>query len=186
LYRRGTESVLCHFLNHRDAESVLNDFHSGACGGHLSGLATTQKIFRAGYFWTTIFKYYIEVVKNYHPCQVFTWKMCSHPTPLHPVINLGPFTKWGVDFVDCNPTLAGGHQNIIVVIEYFNKWSEAMPIVKSDAKTASFFLFNQIIARFGIPSDIFTDHGNHFHNKMMKELASKLGFRHGHSSPYYH
>jgi hypothetical protein len=58
-------------------------------------------------------------------------------------------------------------------------------MIKSDGKTASFFVFNQIIARFGILSDIVTDHGNHFQNKMMKEIALKLGFKHGHSSPYY-
>jgi hypothetical protein len=29
---------------------MLNDFHTGAYGGHLSGLETTQKILRAGYF----------------------------------------------------------------------------------------------------------------------------------------
>jgi hypothetical protein len=112
-------------------------------------------------------------------------RKCSHPTPLHPVITVGPFTKWGVDFVDCNPTSAGGHQHIIMVIEYFTKWAEAMPTIKSNGKTATFFMFNQIIARFRIPREIVTDHGSHFQNEMMKELASKLGFKHGHSSPYY-
>jgi hypothetical protein len=185
LYRRGVDNILHHFLTHEEAELVLNDFHKGACGGHLSGLATTQKILRAGYFWPTIFKDCIEVVKKCHPCQVFTQKMRSHPTPLHPVITVGPFTKWGVDFIDCNPTSAGGHQHIIMVIDYFTKWVEAMPTIKSNGKTATFFMFNQIIARFGIPSEIVTDHGSHFQNEMMVELASKLGFRHGHSSPYY-
>jgi hypothetical protein len=47
--------------------------------------------------------------------------MRSHPTPLHPVITADPFTKWGVDFIDCNPNLAGGHQHIIVAVDYFNK-----------------------------------------------------------------
>jgi hypothetical protein len=102
--------------------------------------------------------------------------MRSHPTPLHPVITVGPFTKWGVDFVDCNPTSVGGNQHIIVAIDYFTKWAEAMPTVKSDGKTSNFFVFNQIIARFGIPSEIVTDHGSHFQNEMMEELASKLGF----------
>jgi transposase InsO family protein len=41
------------------------------------------------------------------------------------------------------------------------------------------------VARFGIPSEIVIDHGSHFQNKMMEELASKMGFKHGHSSPYY-
>jgi transposase InsO family protein len=72
-----------------------------------------------------------------------------------------------------------------VVIDYFTKWAEAMPTIKSDGKTATFFVFNQIITRFGIPSDIVTDHGSHFQNEMMEELAAKLGFKHGHSSPYY-
>jgi hypothetical protein len=111
--------------------------------------------------------------------------MCSHLAPLHPVITVGPFTKWGVDFIDCNPTLARGHQHIIVVVNYFTKWYKAMPTMKSDGKTATFFIFNQIITRFGIPSEIITDHGNHFQNEMMVELASKMGFKHGHSSPYY-
>ena len=39
--------ILWHSLTHEEAEVVLNDFHGGACGGHLSGLSTTQKILRA-------------------------------------------------------------------------------------------------------------------------------------------
>jgi hypothetical protein len=173
------------FLTHEEAKSVLKNFHKGACGGHLSGLATAQKILRVGYFWPTIFKDCIKAVKKCHPCQVFTWKIISHPSPLHLVIIVGPFTKWGVDFVDCNPTSDGGNQHIIVVINYFTKWPEAMPTIKYDGNTVAFFVFNQIIAWFGISSEIVTDHGSHFQNEMMVELASKLGFRHGHSSPYY-
>jgi hypothetical protein len=47
------------------------------------------------------------------------------------------------------------------------------------------FIFNQIVARFGIPKEIVTDHGSHFQNKMMTELTSKLGFKKEHLSPYY-
>jgi hypothetical protein len=108
LYHRGVDVILHRCLTHEEAEAILNDYHSGACGGHLSGLATTQKILRAGYFWPSIFKDCIEAVKKCHPFQVFTRKMHSHPAPLHPVIIINPFTKWGVDFMDCNPTLAGG------------------------------------------------------------------------------
>jgi hypothetical protein len=111
--------------------------------------------------------------------------MRSHPTPLHPIITVGPLTKWGVDFVNCNPTLVGGHQHIIAVVNYFTKWVEAMPSIKFNGNTATFFVFNQIITRFGILSENGTDHGSHFQNEMMVELASKMGFKHGHSSPYY-
>ena len=44
LYRRGVDSILRRCLTLEEAKSVLNDCHSGACGGHISGLATAQRI----------------------------------------------------------------------------------------------------------------------------------------------
>jgi hypothetical protein len=104
---------------------------------------------------------------------------------MFPVITVGPFTKWGIDYTTCNPPSARGHHYIIIVVDYFTKWVEAMTTFKDDGETATLFLFNQIIARFGIPRDIVTDHGNHFQNQMMTKLTSNLGLRQDHSSPYY-
>jgi transposase InsO family protein len=87
--------------------------------------------------------------------------------------------------MDCNLTSTGGHQHIIVAMDYFAKWAEAVPTNKSNGKTATFFVLYQIIAQFGIPKEIFIDHGSHFQIEMRKELTSKMGFKHGHSSPYY-
>ena len=50
LYYRGVDTVLRRCVTHEEGETIMNDFHSRACGGHLSGLATAQKILRAGYF----------------------------------------------------------------------------------------------------------------------------------------
>ena len=60
-----------------------------------------------------------------------------------------------------------------------------MPTFKADGETTAFFIFNQIIARFDIPKDIVTDHGIHFQNSMMTELATMLGFKQEHSSSFY-
>ena len=64
-----------------------------------------------------------------------------------------------------------------MVVDYFTKWTEAMPIVESNGETAAHFIFNQIITWFGIPKELVIDHGRHFQNKMMEELASKLGYK---------
>ena len=50
LYRRGVDYVLHQCLTHEEAERVLNDFHDGACGVHLSRLAMAKNILRVGYF----------------------------------------------------------------------------------------------------------------------------------------
>jgi hypothetical protein len=142
LYRRGVDCILRQCLTHEEAIIVLNNCHTGACGSHLSGLSTTQKNLRAGYFWPTLMKDCIKLVKKCHPCQIFSRKMRAHPAPMFPVITVGPFTKWGIDYTTCNPSSARGHRYIIVVVDYFTKWVEAMPTFKYDGETVALFLFN--------------------------------------------
>lgn len=172
-------------MTHEEAESVLNDAHGGTCGGHLSGLATTQKKLRTGFFRPSIFKDCMNSIKKFHAYQIFSRKMRAHLAPLFPVITVGPFTKWGIDFMTCNPNSAGGHHYIMVVMDYFTKWDEAMPTIHNDGETAAYFVSNQIISCFGITRDLVTNHGSHFHKNMMTELSTMLGFRQEHSSPYY-
>ena len=50
----------------------------------------------------------------------------------------------------CKPTSAGGHGYIIITIDYFTKWDEAMPMYAEDGSSAALFLFNHIIASFGV------------------------------------
>jgi len=106
----------------------------------------------------------------------FTKKMRAHPT-MFPVITIGPFTKWGVAFTTCHPTLARGHHYIIVVVDYFTKWVEAMSTFANDGETTTLFIFNQVITRFRISREIVIDHDSHFQNCMISKLALKLGFR---------
>ena len=51
----------------------------------------------------------------------------------------------------CKPTSARGHGYIIVAIDYFTKWAEAMSTYVEDDKTSALFLFNNVIARFEVP-----------------------------------
>jgi hypothetical protein len=101
------------------------------------------------------------------------------------VVSVSPFAKWGIDFMTFHPHSAGGHGYIIVVIDYFTKWVEAMPTFDNTERTAALFIFNHIISRFGVPQAIITDHGSHFRNFVMSKLTEKLGLRHENSTPYY-
>jgi hypothetical protein len=104
----------------------------------------------------------LRIVKKCPTCQIFQKKARTHPTPLHPIVVVDPFAKWGIDFMQCKPTSARGHGYIIIAVDYFTKWVEAMPTFH-----------------------IVTDHKSHFQNQMMGELCTKLGFHHENSSPYY-
>jgi hypothetical protein len=62
LYHRGIDSIFRRCLTFAEAKKALNDYHSGACGGHMFGYDTAQKILRTGYFWPSLFKDCITVV----------------------------------------------------------------------------------------------------------------------------
>jgi len=111
--------------------------------------------------------------------------MHAPPSPLHPIIAVSPFTKWGINFITCNPHSAWGYAYIILAVDYFTKWVEAVPTFFADGKIATIFIFNHIIARFGVLQAIITAHGSHFRNIMMTELIDQLGLHHDSSTPYY-
>ena len=92
------------------------------------------------------------------------------PAPLHPIITIGPFSKWGIDYMTCKPCSDGGHGYIIVAIDYFTKWAEGMTTLSNDGKTMAQFLFNHVSSRFEVPQAIVTDHGSHFCNHMCWSL----------------
>lgn len=60
-----------------------------------------------------------------------------------------------------------------------------MPTHLNDNNTISLFFFNHVITKFCVLKCIVTDHGKHFQNHMMWELAAKLGFHHEYSMPKY-
>lgn len=111
--------------------------------------------------------------------------MRAPPAPLHPIVAINPFAKWGIDFITCNPHSTREHAYIILVVDYFTKWAEAMPTFSIDGKTAAILVFNHTITRFSFSQAIITDHGSHFQNIMMTELTDQLRLRHDSSTPYY-
>lgn len=137
LYWVGVHSLLRRCLTLEEAERVLNDRHSSACGDHMFGYATAQKTLHVGYLWPSICKDCILAVQKCHECQIFNRKKHAPPTPLHLVTIVGLFSKWGIDFMTCNPLLARGHGYIIVVIDYFTKWAEVMPTCNVDSNTVT-------------------------------------------------
>ena len=85
----------------------------------------------------------------------------------------------------CNPRSSEGNGYIIFVVDHFTQWVEVMPTFNNTRPIATLFFFNHVIAQFGVPQAIVTNHGKHFHNHMMNELTAKLGLLHDIYTPYY-
>ena len=55
----------------------------------------------------------------------------------------------------------GGHVYLLVAVDKFTKWIEAMPVTNQSGHSAVKF-FESIVFRFGVPHNIITDNGTNF------------------------
>ena len=90
-----------------------------------------------------------------------------------------------MDILDvCDPT-PDGYRYILVIADYFSKWTEAFPIKDKCADTVADILMDKIILCFGMPLVIHSDQGREFENGLMKSLCSLLGCVKTHTAPYH-
>ena len=75
LYWKSFDGILLTCVDNKHAEKVLNDMHSGECGGHFMARTTAHKILRADFWWPTLFKDAHVLVRKCDACQHFTGKL---------------------------------------------------------------------------------------------------------------
>ena len=89
-----------------------------------------------------------------------------------------------MDILDvCDPTPAG-YCYILVIADYFSKWTDAFPIKNKCADTVADVLVEKIILRFGMPLAIHSDQGREFENGLMESLFALLGCTKTRTAPY--
>ena len=49
------------------------------------------------------------------------------------------------------PITKNGNRYILVVSDYFTKWTEAFPVPNMESKTVAKIIVEQVVARFGTP-----------------------------------
>jgi hypothetical protein len=77
---------------------------------------------------------------------------------LHPIIKPWQFHGWALDFVgQIYPASSKCHRFVLVAMDYFTKWTEAVPLKNMTHKEVIHFILEHIIHRFSIPQTLTTD-----------------------------
>ncbi|GAA0158448.1 hypothetical protein LIER_38656 [Lithospermum erythrorhizon] len=76
-----------------------------------------------------------------------TWKPVVEMTP---TLSEVPFAMWGIDLVGQFVKLANKYKDVVVAVDYFNKWVEAIPLRNTTAEEIEDFIWKKIISRYGI------------------------------------
>ncbi|XP_069149310.1 uncharacterized protein [Solanum lycopersicum] len=96
-----------------------------------------------------------------------------------------PVVAWGIDVIGpIEPKASNGHRFILVTIDYFTKWVEAITFKAVTKKAVMDFFHSNIICQFGIPRAISTDNAANLNSNLMKEVCEQYKIVHHNSTPY--
>ena len=128
-------------------------YHPSLFGGHLG---RTRTLVRLSYrfYWSGMSDDVGDWLRQCTTCM----KRKSPTGRHHPLGNIPTGHRWdriAMDILDvCEPT-PDGYRYILVITDYFSKWTEAFPIKDKCADTVADVLVIKIILRFGIILDAF-------------------------------
>jgi transposase InsO family protein len=89
------------------------------------------------------------------------------------------------DIVGPLPTTQGNLKFVFVAIEYFTKWIEARAVSTITTKTSQTFFRQNIVCRFGVPSELTVDNGKQFNNQDFWNFCASLGTKVVFASVYH-
>lgn len=93
----------------------------------------------------------IKFTKGCQECQIHACIQHVPANELHSIVKPWPFRGWALDMVgEIRSTSSKCQRYILVGIDYFTKWIEAIPLVNVDQETMIEFIQRNIIYRFRI------------------------------------
>ncbi|XP_050914580.1 uncharacterized protein LOC127129439 [Lathyrus oleraceus] len=141
LFKKTPEGILLKCLGENGAYLALSSVHSGACGAHQVGQKMKWLLLRYGMYWPTMLKDCIEFAKGCQECQVHAGIQHAPASELHAIIKPWPFRGWALDLIgEIRPTSSKGQKYILVGIDYFTKWVEAVSLVNVYQETVIEFI----------------------------------------------
>ena len=186
LYRLGRDGIIRRCVPRSARVQVIEEAHGGDSGGHFASEITVKKILQIGLWWEQIMPDVMDYCKRCDICQRTGRPTTADMMPRVNIVPLEAFMKWGIDFMGpFKQVTQRRNKYIIVATDYVTKWAEAKALPDNTAKSTAWFLFDQVIARFGCPLEIVSDQGTHFINEVIQYLTQRLMIKHRKSTPYY-
>ncbi|WJX40324.1 hypothetical protein P8452_27811 [Trifolium repens] len=138
LFKKTSEGILLKCLSEAEAYIAISDVHSGTCGSHQAGHKIKWLLFRQGLYWPSMLKDCIEYAKGCQECQRHSGIQHVPASELHSIIKPWPFRGWALDLIgEIKPASSKNQRYILVGIDYFTKWIEAIPLPNVDQEASA-------------------------------------------------
>ena len=159
-------------MNPESRRQTILDVHAEI--GHL-GEKRTMSALSNVYWWGGMSQQVKDALKTCMLCQrvgvTSPHAVQDMQTTSHHDYGIG--YRWGLDYIGELPESRLGNKFVLVMIDYYSKWIEAIPCATADALTTLREVLLNLISRYGTPGEVLTDNGTAFKGEFEQFLAKR-------------
>ncbi|PIK39039.1 Retrovirus-related Pol polyprotein from transposon [Apostichopus japonicus] len=93
--------------------------------------------------------------------------------------------RCAMDIMGPLPVSSRGNRYVVVIADYFTKWTEAFAIADMEAETVARVLVEEFICRFGVPEELHTDQGRQFESELFQHMCRLLDIHKTRTTPFH-
>jgi hypothetical protein len=154
---------------------IFRQLHTVRQGGHF-GVRRTVAVVRQRFFWPGMRTDVERWCKECETCQRTKTRPTRRATMQHESVG-SRFERVAIDIMGELPVTESGNRYILVISDYFTKWTQAFPLPNQMAATVADALVTNCFSLFGMPRWLHSDQGSNFESELFRELCKLLDIR---------
>ena len=162
-------------------QEALHQSHDQPSAGHQGTAKTLARLQQEAY-WVGMAK---DVQRYCQQCT--TCQQAKLPNPNRaPMCNIPigkPWEMLAADILEV-PVSRQNHRYLLVVMDYFTKWVEAIPLHDQTAASITKAII-KICSSFGVPSILHSDQGRNFESDMLHQMLQAFGIKKSRTTAYH-
>ncbi|CAG2213150.1 unnamed protein product [Mytilus edulis] len=167
-----------------ERKKVLQFSHDDKCSAHLGIHKTLAKI-RQSYYWPGLQNDVRTYVNGCDKCAKRKSPQKSKRAPMALVEANGPMERIATDILGELPETESGNTYILVVSDYYTKWTESFAMPNMEAKTVAKIIVEEVIVRFGVPHWIIQIKAGNLKDCLFQEMGCILDIKKTRTTPYH-
>jgi hypothetical protein len=173
-----TRLRLCIPLTER--KRIMNHYHQL----NHPGIIHLYDTMREHVWWPGMIKDVNKYVNSCHTCQINKGE--RENKSVRPMsLPTRPWSHIAIDHVGPFPMSNHGHKYILVIIDRFTRYAEAVAVTDVSAKTTAEAIAERILCRYGIPEVMLSDRGTSFTSEIFSHMLKVLGIKQIKTTAYH-
>jgi transposase InsO family protein len=180
----GTTDKHLYVVPKHQRPQMLDLAHNNVTAGHL-GIDKTKARLREVCFWTSQSSDVRTHVISCHACASNKHLRRKFRAPLSTLSMGAPMERVHLDILGPLPTSRKGDSYVLLMVDQFTKWVEAVPLPDQTAESIARAAVDCFFTRLGCPVEICTDQGSNFMSELFRSLCARLEIGQTRTTPYH-